>query len=63
MLHEYEAEEDPFTAMNVLKVLCWGIQAWEIDLKASTMKDALRRHLKLLKSSLSIITGLSFGCS
>ena len=46
MLDEYEAGWDPVSTMNVLKAICWGIQAWDVDLKTSTIQCCFDRALK-----------------
>ena len=45
MLNKYEAGHDPLTAINILKALCWGIQAWDIDMLTTTIKHCFRRAL------------------
>ena len=64
MLHEYEAGENPFTTMNVLKALHWGIQAWEINLKASTIERCFKKALynpQIILSNSEAIEDISQG--
>jgi hypothetical protein len=45
MLREYEAGRDPIQTTNILKSIRWAIQAWDLDIKASTITNCFKKGL------------------
>ncbi|EER25802.1 hypothetical protein CPC735_042460 [Coccidioides posadasii C735 delta SOWgp] len=59
MLEEYKSNCDSLTTMNILKALCWRIQAWNINIVSVTIQHCFQRVLfkktDVLSEDLSII--------
>lgn len=47
MLYEFDSGRDPISSMNVLKAITWGIQAWELDISALTIKSCFQKGLSI----------------
>jgi hypothetical protein len=45
LVHEFDEGCDPISTMNVLKAIRWGIQAWKIDLKTSSIENCFHKAL------------------
>jgi hypothetical protein len=45
LVEEYGAGQDPVASMHILQALRWGIAAWELDLKSSTIERCFRKAL------------------
>jgi hypothetical protein len=45
MLDEFDNGRDPIKSMNVLKVLQWAIQAWELDVSSETISNCFKKAL------------------
>ena len=44
---EFDNGRNPMVSMNILKALQWGIQAWELDVSAYTIKNCYQKALSI----------------
>jgi hypothetical protein len=62
IVSEFDEGRDPMLSMNVLKAVQWGIQAWELDISASTIKNCFQKgsqcHLILVVVILLLVLNL-----
>jgi len=58
MVSEFDAGRDPIATMNVLRAIRWGIQAWELDVKPSTIIKCFTKGIlePLLDTEISVAT-------
>lgn len=47
ILVEFDKGQAPMASMNILKAIQWGIQAWELDVSALTIKNCFQKGLSI----------------
>ena len=58
MMTEYDAGRHPYNSINVLLAIRWGVQAWHLDVKSTTIVKCFKKALTLPKAK-TVVTSES----